>query len=168
MVAHSKKQVQDYINKIDLNKIMAFLIDDVEIVQDQNLHTPMRGLYTCFKELKKLNYEKVLTLACDIPLIQQNVIELIIEQSKGYDCCIPKWNNGFLEPLFAIYNIKKSYYKAKENLKKGNLKLITLLDNKWKINYLSIERSIKKLDNTLKSFFNVNQFNDIEKLIKYY
>ena len=168
LVAYSAKQVQDYISKIDLNKIMAFLIDDIEIAHEKNSHTPLRGLYTTFKELKKLDYKKVLTLACDTPLIQQNVIELIIEQSKDYDCCIPKWDNGFLEPLFAIYPIKKSYYKAKKNLKTGNLKLTYLLSSEWKINYLSIQNSIKKLDNTLKSFFNVNRINDIEELMRIY
>jgi len=150
LVAYSAKQVQEYISKIDLNKIMAFLIDDIEIAHERNLHTPLRGLYTTFKELKELDYKKVLTLACDTPLIQQNVIELIIEQSKDYDCCIPKWDNGFLEPLFAIYPIKKSYYKAKKNLKTGNLKLTSLLSSEWKINYLSIQNSIKKLDNNLR------------------
>jgi len=168
LIANSAKQVQEYINKLDLNKIMAFIIDDIEFAQDQNLNSPMKGLYTAFKELKKLEYEKVLTLACDTPLIQQNVIELIIEQSKDYDCCIPKWDNGFLEPLFAVYPIKKSYYRAKENLKKGNFKLSSLLNNKWKINYISIENSIKLLDNNLKSFLNINRINDIEELMRIY
>ena len=168
LIANSAKQVQEYINKLDLNKIMAFIIDDIEFAQDQNLNSPMKGLYTAFKELKKLEYEKVLTLACDTPLIQQNVIELIIEQSKDYDCCIPKWDNGFLEPLFAVYPIKKSYYRAKENLKKGNFKLSSLLNNKWKINYISIENSIKLLDNNLKCFLNINRINDIEELMRIY
>ena len=75
---------------------------------------------------------------------------------------------GFLEPLFAVYPIKKSCYKAKENLKKGNLKLSSLLDNEWQINYLSIEHSIKKLDKNLFSFFNINQPKEVNELMKIY
>lgn len=168
MVAHSKYQVQEYIKEIDLKEIMAFIIDDDEINLHKNLHSPIKGLYSGFKELKDLNYKKVLVLACDAPLIQYNVIEFIIEQSNGFDCCIPIWNNEFMEPLFAIYPVKKGFQKAKENIENRDLKLINLLDKNWKINHLSVENLIKPLDEKLLSFININKPEDIEKLIEIY
>ena len=45
------------------------------------------------------------------------MINLLIKQSDGFDCCIPKWNNGFLELLLAIYPVKKALQTAKENIR---------------------------------------------------
>jgi len=84
--------------------------------------------------------------ALNNPLIQFNVIEFFIEQSKGYDCCIPQWDNGFLELLLAIYPNKKTLKKLTENLRVNDLKLTNVIDKSWKINYISIENSIKPLE----------------------
>ncbi|MFW9939372.1 MAG: NTP transferase domain-containing protein, partial [Candidatus Thorarchaeota archaeon] len=117
IIANSKQQIADYIEKIKYELITAFIIDDQEIFLDQRIHTPMLGLYSAFKELNFLGYKKVLVLSCDSPLIKKEVIEFLIKESKQFDCCIPKWDNGFLEPLLAIYPIKKALIRAEENLK---------------------------------------------------
>jgi len=165
IVAHSNRQVQNYINKIDIRKIIAFIIDDQILSLKTNKHSPMIGLYSAFKELNKLSYEKTLVLPCDTPLIQKNVINLLIEESKEYDCCIPRWNNGFLEPLLAIYPIKKAFARAAKVLKGNNYKLTKLLAEDWKINYISIENLIQPLDAQLLSFFNINEQSEL-KMIK--
>ncbi|TET58024.1 MAG: hypothetical protein E3J52_09285, partial [Promethearchaeota archaeon] len=63
LVAHSIEQVQSYINKIDIRQITGFIIDDNSPSSDSNLHTPMKGLYSAYKELKDMDYEKSLTLS---------------------------------------------------------------------------------------------------------
>ncbi|MFX0027795.1 MAG: molybdenum cofactor guanylyltransferase [Candidatus Hermodarchaeota archaeon] len=166
LVGNSREQVQNYINQIDIKDITGFIIDENNLIPDLKSHSPMIGLYSASKELKDLTYEKAFVIACDTPFINFNILELLIKRSYGYDCCIPQWNNRFVEPLFAIYSIKKLFRKAKENLKKNNLKLSNLLDKGWKINYLSIENEIKPLDSKLLTFFNINTSKDIEKLIK--
>ncbi|MFX0043177.1 MAG: molybdenum cofactor guanylyltransferase [Candidatus Hodarchaeota archaeon] len=166
LIANSKQQVARYIEKIKYELVTAFIIDDQEILLEQHIHSPMLGLYSAFKELDLLGYKKLFVLACDIPLIQNEVVKLLIKESQGFDCCIPKWNNGFLEPLFAIYPIKKAFLKAEENLKKKAYKLINLLDKNWKIQYVSIEKFIKPVDRKLLSFLNINRQTDIEKLME--
>jgi molybdopterin-guanine dinucleotide biosynthesis protein A len=166
LVAHSKQQVQSYIDRIDIKQIMGFIIDDNSTFSDSNLHTPMKGLYSAFKELKELDYEKSFCLSCDLPLINLDVLEFMIRQSKGYDCCIPRWDNGFLEPLFAIYPIKKAYKIAQDNLNNRKYKLTNIISDNWKINFISIENSIKKLDQNLLNFLNINTPGDIELLME--
>jgi len=168
LVAHSKNQVSRYIKIIDITKIMAFIIDDNNIISDPTLRSPLLGLYSGFKELNKLGYQKSLVLSCDSPLLQFNVLKFIIKQSNGFDCCILKWKNDFIEPLLAIYPVRKVFYKAKENIGKRNFKLTNLLDSNWNINYLSIEDLIKPLDDKLLTFININKPEDIETLIKVY
>ncbi len=126
----------------------------------------MLGLYSAFKELNLLGYRKVFALSCAIPLIKKEVVKLLINESKEFDCCIPKWDNGFLEPLFAIYPIKEACLKAEENLKRKTYKLTNLLDKSWKIHYVSIEQTIKPLDDNLVSFININTQKDFKKLEK--
>lgn len=166
LIANSKQQVANYIEKINYELITAFIIDDQEILSDQGIHTPMLGLYSAFKELNLLGYKKVFVMSCDIPLIKNEVVKFLIKESKESDCCIPQWDNGFLEPLFAIYPIKKAGLMAEENLKKKAYKLTNLLDKSWRINFVSIEQSIKPLDRKLLSFININKQKDIKKLME--
>ena len=124
----------------------------------------MVGLYSTFKELKKLKYRKVFALSCDNPLIEKTVLEYLIEQCQSFDCCIPQWANGFLEPLFTIYPVNKALVRARKNLKKKTYKLTNLISPSWKTNYISIEREIQPLDNSLITFLNINDPTDLEKL----
>ncbi len=127
----------------------------------QKSSSPLIGLYTTFKELQKLGYKKVFVLSCDNPLVRFEVIEYLIKHCEGFDCCIPKWKNNFLEPLFAIYPIGKAYETSSRNLRKKHYKLTKIIAQNWKINYISIEQDIKKLDPNLLSFKNINKLEDI-------
>ena len=164
LVANSISQIQNYLNNIDVEKIVAFIVDEKDLSSDDNLRTPMIGLFSAFKELDKLGYKKVLALSCDTPLIKAEVIEYLIKNCKFFDCCIPQWGNGFLEPLFAIYPVKKALRTAKKNIKNQSYKLSNLLSQAWEINYVTIEKYIKPLDDDLITFFNINEKLDIEKL----
>lgn len=124
----------------------------------------MIGLFTTFKELQKLQYQKVFVLSCDNPSINYNVIEYIISHCVGFECCIPRWKNNFLEPLFAIYPIEKAYEVSKQNLKNNIFKLTNLVSHNWKTNYISIEDEIWVLDQKKQSFININTKEDLSNL----
>ncbi|MGB5909584.1 MAG: molybdenum cofactor guanylyltransferase [Promethearchaeia archaeon] len=164
LAANSLKQTQNYINNINYRMITGFIVDDYSTVGDKNTRSPLIGLYSTFKELLSLNYEKTFILACDNPFIQFKVIELLIFNSIDYECCIPQWENSFVEPLFAIYPTKKAYYLSKKNLENEEFKLNKLLDRKWKTKYISIENEIQPIDNNLLTFINLNKAEDIKNL----
>jgi molybdopterin-guanine dinucleotide biosynthesis protein A len=164
LIAHSTKQIQNYVNNIDIKKINAFVLDDQKIVPDLNIHAPLLGLFSAYKEISKLGYRQTFTLSCDTPLIKYKVIKFIIEQSREVDCCIPRWKNGYIEPLLAIYPTRRAYFKSKEKLMRQDFQLTTFADKQWKIKYLSIEDSIKPLDKDLLSFVNINTQEDLKKL----
>jgi len=141
---------------------LGFVIDDDEVSLDREEHLPLIGLYSVFKELKELEYEKVLVLPCDVPLVKFEVIKFLIKKSKNFDCCVPKWNDNLLEPLHAIYPIKNAYETARYNIRQSQYKLTKILSKDWKINYVSIEDEIKKVDPNLLSFKNINTREDIK------
>ena len=168
LVAYSQQQKQIYIEKIENEKIVGFIIDDRSNIIDQEVRSPMIGVYSAFKELNKLGYEKAFTLSCDSPLIKSEVVELIINESKGYDCCIPRWKNNYLEPLFAVYPVKKGIKTVTESITEGSYKLLNILGDNWNINYISIEDQIQPLDKKFISFININGPVDVEKLLRIY
>ncbi len=168
LIAHSEKQINSYYKKIEFPRDINFIVDDTEILEDNELRTPMLGIYSGFKELDRLGFEKGFLLSGDMPLIKPKVIELLIKEVGGFDCCIPRWNNGFLEPLFAIYPIKKTFELAKKTILEKNYALNNIIDKNWNINYLSVEESIKSLDQNLVGLININGPIDLEKIIKLY
>ncbi len=168
LVAHSEEQVFNYRKSIEFPKEITFIVDDREIFKHLKIFKPMLGIYSGLKELFRLNFEKAFLLSCDMPLIKPEIIELMIKESEGYDCCIPRWNNGFLEPFFTIYPVEKGYYKAREILNSENYGLYNFIDKNWKINYVSVEKSIQPLDKNLVSLININGPIDLAKLIKFY
>lgn len=167
LVANSEEQIFSYKKEIEFPENIKFVVDDREHFPYPKIFSPILGVYSALKELNKLEYEKALVLSGDSPLIKIEVVQLLINNSKDFDCCIPKWNNGFLETLFAIYPIKKGLRKAEDNLIKKEFNLNHLLDAKWKINYISVENAIQPLDEHLVSLININGPIDIEKLLKF-
>jgi len=168
LTANSEEQAHFFKKDFDIPDYVKFIVDNRELFPYSGIFTPMLGVYSSLKELNDLEYEKAFILSGDAPLIKKAVIELLITESNEYDCTIPKWNNEFLEPLFAIYPVKQGYQRAKECLINKNFSLNRLIDTNWKINYLSVEETIKPLDNNLVSLINVNGPIDIEKLMKFY
>ncbi len=166
LVAHSEEQIYNYRQQIKFPETITFITDERDIFNHPKIFKPMLGIYSGLRELLRLNFEKVFLLSCDMPLIKPKVIEFMINQSEGYECCIPRWNNGFLEPFFAIYPVEKGFYKAKEILTTENYGLYNLVDKNWKINYISVEKLIQPLDNKLVSLININGPIDIVKVIK--
>ena len=151
-------------NNIDFKDITGFIIDDNDIVINKESSSPLIGMYSAFKELNSLDYEKALVLACDTPLIKYEVLDLLIKECKTFECCIPKWKDNLLEPLLAIYPIKKAYDTSQRNIRNNQYKLTKIISAEWKTNFISIEDDIKTLDSDLVSFKNINLIEEIEIL----
>ncbi len=168
LVANSEYQINSYYREINFPRDINFIVDDAEIIGEPDVRTPMLGIYSGFKELNNLGFEKGFLLSGDMPLIKPEVVELLIKEVEGYDCCIPRWNNGFLEPLFAIYPVEKTYELSKKTIQEKNYAFNSIIDKTWNINYISVEESIKPLDQNLVGLINVNGPIDLEKVIKLY
>ncbi|MHA1804971.1 MAG: molybdenum cofactor guanylyltransferase [Promethearchaeota archaeon] len=167
LVAHSANQIEEYFKKFKIPR-EKFIIDDTELLVYDKIRTPLIGIYSGLKHLNELNFKKAFVLSCDAPLIKPSVIEFLIAQSKGYDAVIPRWKNGYLETLFTIYPVSHALIRAKSLIDKEIYTLNELIDENWKIKYISVEDSIQPLDKNLVSLININGPIDIEKLKKFY
>lgn len=164
--AHDKSQIQTYKKALTKFDFLSFVLDDYSILGRETIRSPLLGIYSSFKYLLRTKFKKVFIISCDLPLIKYEVLIFMLKESLNFDCCIPRWKNRYLEPLFAVYPIEKGYLMAKQNLKLKKFRLRELLNEDWKINFVSIEDKIKNFDNELKSFLNINSEEDLEHLGK--
>lgn len=168
LVAHSEEQVFRYKKEIDFPEDIPFIIDDKTVIQDPKFTTPVLGIYSGLKELDRLNFKKVFLLSCDMPLIKPEVVKYMIHHSEVFQCCIPRWEHGYLEPFFAIYPVKETLERVKSNIKNKVYGITNLIDKNWKVHYVSVEKEIKPLDEHLVSLININGPIDLEQLMGLY
>jgi molybdopterin-guanine dinucleotide biosynthesis protein A len=107
-------------------------------------------------------------LPCDTPFISGKVMKLLFKTSQGMDAVIPRWPNGYVEPLQAVYRIGSALTAAEEAIDKRETRLMAMISRLKRVRYISTE-AIKELDPSLITFFNVNTKADLgeaEKAIK--
>ncbi len=93
----------------------------------------------------------------DMPFISRFAIKKILENAENKNAVIPRWKNGFVEPLRSFY--RKEIVGCLEtalNKKKGSLhEAIFECDN---VKYIPAEELPEE------TFFNVNTYNDLKKM----
>ena len=92
----------------------------VRFVNDSHyIENPLGGMLTGF-EAATNKYAAV--VACDLPLIRNELIGKIFAEAEGHDAAVPIWNPEdklSIEPLCAVYNAKKMKKAIKDSLGKG-------------------------------------------------
>lgn len=120
----------------------------------------LTGLVSALPEIKS---EYTALVTCDCPKIKLEVIKLLFENAKNHGGAVPRWPNGYVEPLQAVYETEKLRKAVNEAWKRGKMKLMEVLNEVPDIVYLSTEK-LRKIDPKLESFMNVNSLEDIELL----
>ena len=120
----------------------------------------LTGLVSALPEIKS---EYTALVTCDCPKIKLEVIKLLFENAKNHGGAVPRWPNGYVEPLQAVYETEKLRKAVNKAWKRGKMKLMEVLNEVPDIVYLSTEK-LRKIDPKLESFINVNSLEDIELL----
>lgn len=113
---------------------------------------PLSGIHSA---LSNTTCDGVFVIACDMPIIDINLIKDMIKtfEDSCCDVCIPAYDD-FYEPLYGIYN--KNCKKSIEHyLNLGNRKILTYIDSVRFKPYNVTDKSV---------FINLNQPSDLLKL----
>ncbi|WP_297071380.1 molybdenum cofactor guanylyltransferase MobA [Thermococcus sp.] len=125
------------------------------VVVDDLLAGPMSGVYTA------LHLGDAFVVAGDMPSLVPEFIDFIIERfiSTKKPACVPRWSNGYLEPLHSAYSkdfrdflgekIRAGQYAINRAIRESNAC------------YIEIEALPEEWRN---SFFNVNTRDDLRKI----
>ncbi|VVB84194.1 Molybdenum cofactor guanylyltransferase [uncultured archaeon] len=134
--------------------------------------TPYRFAYDTYKEtgplagilsgLEACEDEYCFVAACDMPFINEKVVKMLFKESEHYEAAIPRWDDGFLEPLHAVYRCEPMIRETKKAIEKGETVILAPVF-KLNIKYVPVD-DIKKLDQELRTFININTYEDIQKL----
>lgn len=142
----------------ELSKVLS---SSVKILLDEyDLKSPVVGALTGFKYAEG---KSSLLLACDIPMISAKVVSLLLKLSENYDAVIPRWPNGYIEPLQAVYNTEKGYTASLEAIAKEEFRMRDIIIRLGNVQYLSTN-ALSKLDPKLYTFLNVNTSQDLKKI----
>ncbi len=134
--------------------------------------TQYRFAYDAYKEtgplagilsgLKACEDEYCFVAACDMPFINEKIVRMLFKESEHYDAAIPRWDDGFLEPLHAVYRCEPMIRETKKAIEKGETVILAPVF-KLNIKYVQVDY-IKKIDPKLRTFININTYEDIQKL----
>lgn len=115
----------------------------------------LSGLSVCI-------YEYCFIAACDMPFINEKVVNFLFSKCKGYDAAIPRRGNGFLEPLHSVYDRRAMMSETKKSLENSETTILAPI-SRLHVNYVPFEK-ISKIDHDLTTFMNINTCDDIEKV----
>ncbi|VVB94023.1 Adenosylcobinamide-phosphate guanylyltransferase [uncultured archaeon] len=101
--------------------------------------------------------------ACDMPFINEKAVKLLFRKCNGFDAALPRWNDGSLEPLHAVYRCKPMIRETKKAIESGETVILAPVF-RLNVNYVGMEE-IKNCDPELRTFMNVNTYEDIQQVI---
>ncbi len=126
---------------------------------DQRNIGPISGILS---GLSVCENEYCFIAACDMPFINEDVVKLLFRKVEDHDAAIPRWDDGFLEPLHAVYRCAPTIRETRKAIKGGETIILAPVF-RMKVNYVPVDE-IRKLDPDLKTFININTDEDIRKL----
>lgn len=125
---------------------------------------PLGGILTA---LNHSPCERVLVVACDMPMLNPLLLRYMASLPGDYDALIPRWADVLgretLETLHAIYS-RRCIGPIGERIRAGELKVAALAEN-IRVRYLN-EGEMRRYDSELQSFRNVNTPEDWEELAR--
>ncbi len=122
------------------------------VLDDDRIKGPLAGLKSA---IPHIDTEYVIVVPCDGPFVRPAVMELILERGGGHDASIPRWPNGYIEPLIAVYRTTALEEAVERAWKDGTMKLSKMIDTMEDVVYVPTE-DLKDLDPDMESFINLN------------
>lgn len=111
--------------------------------------------------LKQAQYEQVLVVACDSPLLSPALVKMLLEEAQTEEDVVVPRVAGYLEPLSAVYS--RSCLPYIENLLSNKVYKIKDFYGLVRIKIIE-EEKIRQVDPGLYSFLNINTQTDYEQI----
>ena len=153
VVTNSEERVRKYVAVVGGNT--RFAVDSCES------KGPLIGALTGF-EVARGKY--VLLLAFDTPFVSGEVVSLLFDLCLSKAAAIPRWPNGQIEPLHAVYQTAMALEAAKSAVAEGRLDMRGMIERMRGVRYIST-LVIQQVDPKLQTFFNINTPLDLRKAL---
>jgi molybdopterin-guanine dinucleotide biosynthesis protein A len=143
--------------------ILYDIVEDVEQSTDK-INYSRAAIFGLRSIFKAVSTGIIQVLPCDTPYFNAELMNILISKCPKSDlkwaAIVPRWKNGFIEPLNSIYRAEFFRDIIEQNLIRNDLKLKSLFNKNSIINYFDIEQNLKDIDPTFKQFRNFNTRED--------
>ena len=129
------------------------------IVDKQESKGPLSGALTGFGVASG---KYALVLPFDTPFVSREIVSLLFELCVGRSAVIPRWPNGQIEPLHAVYQVAPALAAAEAAVAEGRLDMRGMIERLRGVRFVST-LAIQEFGPELKSFFNINTPLDLKK-----
>lgn len=162
-----KKTVDEVVVVVGSEEKMPFywqvLDDNVKVVADvYEEGSPLIGLIS---GLSNASGEYAVVAACDMPFINSDLIDLLFLLSFDLNGTLLVKENGWVEPLPAVYKVSMSLKRAKQMYRHGDLRIRKVLETLPDVARVPVER-LRVLDPQLRSFFDLDTMERHEEALK--
>lgn len=120
---------------------------------------PLGGIYSALSHAK---HEWLFVSACDLPFLDPRIVDVLYSKAEnGTEVVIPRWENGYLEPLTALYNVSV-LLRLEKLLEGGTRKITDFLNQLDEVKEVSVEELVESGKIPRDCFYNVNTKADLE------
>jgi len=119
-------------------------------LRDCKVKSSLVGIYS---GLKVSQHEYNLVVAGDMPFVSSGLVRYLCDKRTGFDVVIPRQDDGYLQPLCAVYN-KSCMHYIEEMLDQDHFKVSDLFKY-VSVHYIEVEE-LRSFDPELYTFFNIN------------
>ena len=120
---------------------------------------PLAGILEGFRESSN---EYVFVTACDMPFVNQDVIEYLFKAAQGHDAALIRNTDGRFQSIYAVYRAKAMIPQIEKCLEDGKNFILAPVFELDDVVGVDVSE-IKKIDPELKCLVNINTVQDIEK-----
>jgi len=126
------------------------------VVDKYKDHSPIVGVLTGFETV---HADCALLLPCDAAFVSPEIAALLLDLCVDRSAVVPRWPNGYIEPLQAAYNVKLAREAARTALNEGKRDMTAIIAHLRRIRYVST-LVLQQYDEKLTTFFNINTVED--------
>lgn len=103
--------------------------------------------------------ERLLVVACDMPLLNLDVLRLLLDSAPDADLVLPEWG-GYAQPLQAVYRRESCVAAVTAAVARGEKRMISFHKDLEQVVVVS-EEAVAALDPEGYTFFNANTPEDL-------
>ena len=151
VVANSQERIAKYAEILAAD--VRFTVDSGE----QN--GPLVGALTGFESA---HGKYALLLPFDMPFVSREVVSLLFELCLNKAAVVPRWPDGKVEPLHAVYQTNVALDAARSAVDEGKMDMQAVVERMRGVRYIST-LVIHQLDPDFRTFFNINTPVDLKK-----
>lgn len=122
---------------------------------------PLAGILS---GLERASSPYSLVIGCDMPFVNERVVALLFEVAERgmYNAVVPRWENGMLEPLHAVYKREPMVAAIRAAVKQGDKMIGNVLAHLDKVRFIEVH-TLRAIDLDLRTFRNINTPEELER-----